>query len=136
VCVAAKSGAECVYKSVLYEQAESAFLENSDYIIATVPSGGTGEIDRDLHHAEAALEALDAEIERLLDAMSPLRRRPIGVIGKGNAFASTGSLLLRLKRHVAIDVQRQRRARILRQPGEFAAVVVRVLTQSSEQAIG
>jgi DNA invertase Pin-like site-specific DNA recombinase len=70
VCVAAKTGGECVYHSVLYERVENAFLENADYLIGSVPGGDAGNgVDQALERVDGAIGGLGDEIERVLDAI-------------------------------------------------------------------
>ena len=69
VCTRAKTGAGCQYHAVDLGHAEDALVRDAAWLVATAPSGDTSVDDR-LSSVEAALSALDDQIENLVNALS------------------------------------------------------------------
>lgn len=70
VCVAAKTGAGCSYRSVWYEDVERAFVDYADFIVDQVPLGDAIEgLDADLEAVDAGISALQDGLDYLLDSI-------------------------------------------------------------------
>lgn len=68
VCVAAKTGAGCSYKTVKYESIENAIIRNASAIYEYSPIGDKGgDLDDEIENAEIAIDVKEDAIRHILD---------------------------------------------------------------------
>ncbi len=72
VCVKAKAGAGCRYKSVSQEKVESALLGDAEYLMAQAPSASP-DLDDQLDRVESEVDAIESQINNLVEELSHRR---------------------------------------------------------------
>ena len=71
VCTTAKAGAGCTYRAVRMEDVERALTKNASFLTAMVPApSGEADMQVKLWSIEAGIEALEEELNNLLDAVA------------------------------------------------------------------
>lgn len=72
VCNRAKTGAGCVYRSVVLSEVERCLVERADQLRETMPAPAQreGEIDDELDSVEAAIAGAEENIDALLDQLT------------------------------------------------------------------